>query len=108
MVPGLILPAWKRTVHLRTFRSGPPASPCAARMQGRYRGVADHGAASIAIQGRKTGRANAPGFDTSERSRLECRFARRMKVKSVWTLGRLLATVRVGAGDDELKRRVWD
>ena len=31
-----------------------------------------------------------------------------MKVKLVWTLGPLLARVRVGAGDDELKRRVWD
>src|SRR4051794_14954595 len=29
-----------------------------------------------------------------------------MKVKSVWTWGRLLATVRVGAGDDESKRRL--
>jgi hypothetical protein len=26
----------------------------------------------------------------------------------VWTRERLLARVRVGAGDDELKRRVWD
>jgi hypothetical protein len=36
------------------------------------------------------------------------RFARRMKVKWVWTRGALLVRVRVGAGDDELKRRVWD
>ena len=35
-------------------------------------------------------------------------FARRMKVKWVWTRGALLVRVRVGAGDDELKRRVWD
>jgi len=38
----------------------------------------------------------------------DCCFARRMKVKSVWTRGRLLARVVGGAGDDELKRRVWD
>jgi hypothetical protein len=31
-----------------------------------------------------------------------------MKVKSVWTVGRLLARVCGGAGDDELKRGVWD
>jgi hypothetical protein len=35
-------------------------------------------------------------------------FARRMKVKLVWTGGALLATVGVGAGDDGLERRVWD
>jgi hypothetical protein len=31
-----------------------------------------------------------------------------MKVKGVGLFGRSLGEFRVGAGDDELKRRVWD
>ncbi len=47
-------------------------------------------------------------FHAREELRLECRFARRMSFEFSWTLGRLLAGVCLGAGDDELKRRVWD
>ncbi len=37
-----------------------------------------------------------------------CPLGRRMKVKGAGLFGRSLRKFRVGAGDDELKRRVWD